>query len=79
MFDPNYDPALILEHTRLQVQQQQRSINQLITGHNQQDALMLELSEQLKMLLQLLNEHKRVIERQRIELDILNSILIHRQ
>lgn len=58
MIDPNFDPYLELQEVKLELLRQQKTIKNLIIGHNHNQELITNLTEQNRQLIELIRQLK---------------------
>lgn len=75
MFDPTFDPfeELMLHQRRLD--QQQLTINRLVSAHNQVDSILVDLTQQHQQLVNLNKHYKHQVELMRMEINELRRFL----
>ena len=75
MFNPNFDPfdELILHQHR--IQQQQETINRLVSAHNQVDSILVDLTQQHQQLVNFNKGLKHQVELMRMEINELRRFL----
>jgi len=69
MLNPNFDPYLELQETKVEVLRQQHLLKQLVNAHNNIDTILLDLSNQHQQLTML-------IKQTRYQLDIVQQELL---
>jgi hypothetical protein len=69
MLNPNFDPYLELQETKVEVLRQQHLLKQVVNAHNQIDTILLDLTNQHQQLTLL-------IKQTRYQLDIVQQELI---
>lgn len=56
MIDPNFDPYLELQEVKLELLRQQNIIKNLIIGHNHNQELIQQLTDQSRQLIELIRQ-----------------------
>lgn len=56
MIDPNFDPYLELQEVKLELLRQQKTIKNLIIGHNHNQELIQQLTDQSRQLIELIRQ-----------------------
>jgi hypothetical protein len=69
MLNPNFDPYLELQETKVEVLRQQHLLKQLVNAHNQIDTVLLDLTNQHQQLTLL-------IKQTRYQLDIVQQEIL---
>jgi len=69
MLNPNFDPYLELQETKVEVLRQQHLLKQLVNAHNNIDTILLDLTNQHQQLTMLIKQTK-------YQLDIVQQELI---
>jgi hypothetical protein len=69
MLNPNFDPYLELQETKVEVLRQQHLLKQVVNAHNQIDTILLDLTNQHQQLTLL-------IKQTRYQLDIVQQELL---
>jgi hypothetical protein len=69
MLNPNFDPYLELQETKVEVLRQQHLLKQLVNAHNNIDTILLDLTNQHQQLTML-------IKQTRYQLDIVQQELL---
>jgi hypothetical protein len=58
MLNPNFDPYLELQETKVEVLRQQHLLKQLVNAHNNIDTILLDLTNQHQQLTMLIKQTK---------------------
>lgn len=73
MFDPNFDPYLELQETKVEILKHQNVIRRLVDAHNQFDSAFVDLSHQHRQLVDLLKQTRNQVLRLEEEIKKLKS------
>jgi len=73
LLNPNFDPYLELQETKLEVIRHQNTIKQLIVGHNHSQELIRDLVEQHHQLVELVKHTRRQLDLLRQEVNLITG------
>lgn len=75
LIDPDFDPYLELQETKVEVLRHQRTIHRLTIGHNHNQQLIADLVDQNRQLLNLVKSHKYCLDAVELEVKQLRSLI----
>jgi hypothetical protein len=75
MFNPSFDPFEELMLHQQRIQQQQLTINRLVSAHNQVDSILVDLTQQHQQLVNFNKDLKHQVELMRMEINELRRFL----